>query len=392
MNIDFTAAVAAALPEVRDIRREFHRIPEVAHEEFKTSELVAKKLAALGLEVRTGVGGTGVVGVLRGGSPGRTLGFRADIDALPVTEETGLPFASEHSGRMHACGHDGHIAIALGTAKVLSSFRESLRGNVVFFFQPAEETVNGSEGMIKDGALDSPKVEAVYGLHIWPEFALGILGVRSGPVMASVDAFEIELVGKGGHGAMPHRCVDPVVMASEAVLAFQRIVSREIDPLEPAVVTVGKIAGGTAFNVIPERVKLTGTVRTFKPETRTFIRERLEDTVKGIAEASRGTYTFSLDPGTPALLNDEVLALRAQKVLGDAFGASKILTDFRPSMGGDDFSLFAEKVPGLYFYVGTRDEARGYAYPLHHPKYVFDEAVLAIGVRAFTVLAADFLA
>jgi amidohydrolase len=377
--------------EIVSLRREFHRIPETAGEEHKTAALIAKKLLSWGIETRTGIGGTGVVAIIRGGVPGKTLAIRADIDALPVTEETGFDFASTHPGRMHACGHDGHIAIGLGTAKVLSALKDSLRGTAVVFFQPAEETVGGAEGMIADGVLEDPKANAVVGLHIWPEFELGIFGVRPGPVMASVDKFEIDMMGKGGHGAMPHLCVDPVPIAAETVLAFQRIVAREVNPLDAAVITVGKIQGGTTFNVIPEKVTLTGTVRTLDGNVRTLIRRRMEELCTGIAAASRGSLRFGFEAGVPPTVNDAALSDRVAAVLGRAFGQDKMLGEFRPSMGGEDFARYQERVPGLYFFLGTRTPAKDCVYPLHHPKYRFDEAVLPLGVRAFCEIALDFL-
>ena len=377
--------------ELSAIRREFHRIPETAGEEHKTAALIAEKLRAWGIETHTGVGGTGVVAVVRGAAPGKTLAIRADIDALPVTEETGFDFASEHTGRMHACGHDGHISIGLGTAKSLHEIRDSFRGAAVFLFQPAEETVGGAEGMIREGALNDPKVDAVVGLHIWPGFDLGVLGVRPGPVMASVDRFDIDILGRGGHGAMPHLCVDPVPIACEMVLAFQRIVSRETDPLDPAVITVGRIEGGTTFNVIPEKVTLTGTVRTLNGKVRAYIRERLEAVSMGLAAAARGSCRFGWEPGVPPAVNDAALSERVAGVLGKTFGEEMILREFPPSMGGEDFALFQEKVPGVYFFLGTRNEAKDCVYPLHHSKYRIDEAVLPLGVRAFREIALDFL-
>jgi amidohydrolase len=311
------------------------------------------------------------------------------MDALPVTEETGLPFASEHPGRMHACGHDGHITIALGAAKHLNEHRSDLSGRLVFIFQPAEETVDGAPGMIRDGALEG--VDAIVGLHIWPEHPAGSFAVRGGPVMASVDKFEITFRGRGGHGAMPHLCVDPVPAAAEAVLAYQRIVSREVSPLESAVVTVGKISGGTTFNVISEAVSLTGTIRSFDPDIRKFLEKRMGEISRGVAEASRCTVDFSYEHGVPPTINDDASAERFGGVLEKAFGPERIIRSFKPSMGGEDFSLFLEKVPGLYFYLGTRNEKKDCVYPLHHPKYRFDEDILIEGVKAFREIALDFL-
>jgi len=376
--------------EFTDWRRYFHGIPETAMEERQTAAGIAEKLSSWGLEVRTGIGGTGVLGILRGVKEGRTLGIRADIDALPVTEETGLPFASTHAGKMHACGHDGHIAIALGAAKVLSGMRGKLRGTVVFIFQPGEEVLNGAQKMIDDGAIEDPKLAAVVGLHIWPALPLGSIAVRGGAVMAAVDRFNVVLIGRGGHGAIPQKSVDPVVMASEVVLSLQRIVSREIDPLKAGVLTIGRIQGGTAFNVIPERVELEGTVRTFDPEIREFIPKRMEEIIGGIAGGSRGSYKFDYEFGIPATINDEALAERFRKTIEEILGPEKTVTRLPPSMGGEDFALFQEKVPGVYLFLGTACEERP-PYPIHHPKYTIDERVLPVGVRVFCEIAVSFL-
>lgn len=386
----FKETIHALEKEFIDWRRFFHGIPEIAMEERKTAAGIVEKLSSWGLEVRAGIGGTGVLGILRGAKEGRTLGIRADIDALPVTEETGLQFASSHTGRMHACGHDGHIAIALGAAKVLSGLREELKGTVVFIFQPGEEVLNGAQKMIDDGALDDPKPDAVVGLHIWPDLPLGSVAVRGGAVMAAVDRFNAVLIGRGGHGAIPQKSVDPVVMASEVVLSLQRIVSREIDPLKAGVLTVGRIQGGTAFNVIPERVELEGTVRTFDTEIRELIPKRMEEIIAGIASGSRGSYNFDYEFGIPATVNDEALAESFRKTIEKTFGKEKTITRLPPSMGGEDFALFQEKVPGVYLFLGTACEERP-PYPIHHPKYTLDERVLPVGVQVFCEIAAEFL-
>ncbi len=288
--MEFTHKITTLEKDLIEWRREFHRIPEVAMEEEKTAASIAAKLRAWGLSVYTGVGKTGVVGILQGGQKGKTLGIRADIDALPVLEQTNLPFTSTHTGRMHACGHDGHIAIALGTAKLLSDIQDQLKGTVVFLFQPAEETLNGAQAMLSSEILKELHFDGVVGLHIWPDVPLGKIAVRGGPVMAAVDRFTVKIIGKGGHGAIPQKSVDPVVVASETVLALQRIVSREIDPLKPAVLTVGRIEGGTTFNVIPDSVELEGTVRTFDPDVRSFVAQRMEEIIKGVTAGSRATY------------------------------------------------------------------------------------------------------
>ncbi|MFQ3620427.1 MAG: M20 family metallopeptidase [Spirochaetales bacterium] len=371
-------------------RRQFHQIPETALQETKTASIIAEKLSSWGLEVQTGVGKTGVVGILKGQSKGKTLGIRVDIDALPVTEETGHSFASKHPGVMHACGHDGHITIGLGTARILSLNRGLLKGTVVFFFQPAEETLNGAQAMLDSGILKEIKLDGIVGLHIWPDFPLGTVAVQSGPVMAAVDRFFVEVVGKGGHGAMPQKSIDPIVLASQVVLAFQTLVSREIDPLKPAVVTIGRIQGGTTFNVIPDKVELEGTVRTFDSEVREFLPKRMEQILKGITEGARGSYTFQYEYGIPAVINDEQLATRIQGVIQKCLGKDQVITKILPSMGGEDFSLFQKEAPGVYLFLGTHNPDLP-SYPLHHAKYTLDERVLPLGVRVFSEIALDFL-
>ncbi len=389
--MDLKKEIAALEKDLVEWRRKFHRIPEIAMEEEKTASAIADQLRQWGLSVHTGVGRTGVVGILQGGQVGKTLGIRADIDALPVTEETGLSFSSLHPGRMHACGHDGHITIALGTAKLLSNIRDQLKGTVVFFFQPAEETLNGAQAMLSSEVVKNLELDAVVGLHIWPDLPLGKIAVRGGPVMAAVDRFKAKIVGKGGHGAIPQKSVDPIVVASEVVLALQRIVSREIDPLKPAVLTVGRIQGGTTFNVIPDWVELEGTVRTFDPDVRSLIARRMEEMIKGITSGSKASYHLNYEFGIPAVNNDGKLAGWIQGVLKKSLGEDSVVMDFPPSMGGEDFALFQEKAPGVYMFLGTNSEENS-AYPIHHSKYSIDERVLPIGVQVFCEIATQFLA
>ncbi|MBP7494945.1 MAG: amidohydrolase [Spirochaetales bacterium] len=375
-------------------RRELHKIPEPAHGEYRTAGYIAEKLETWGIETRRGVGGTGVVGTLRLG-PGPVLGLRADMDALPLQENTGLPFSSEQPGMMHACGHDGHMAILLGTANVLASRAgkdcgEGMLGTVVFLFQPAEETVDGAAGMIREGALNDPGIEGVAALHIWPGFPSGVVALRSGPVMASVDNFTITIEGQGGHGGMPHLCIDPIPVAAELVLALQHIVSREKDPLEPLVVTVGKIAGGTTYNVLPQQVELKGTVRCLKEDIRPWIRERIEAIVRGIVQAHRCSYKLEYEFGVPPTVNDLELTERFTAALLTRFGKERVVKDFSPSLGGEDFAVFQEKVPGVYLFLGTKNEEKGCIYPLHHPQYLLDEDVLPFGVQIFCTIVSEF--
>jgi amidohydrolase len=284
-----------------------------------------------------------------------TLGIRADIDALPVEEKTGLDFSSQNKGVMHACGHDSHIAIGLGAAKILSQNREELNGNIKFIFQPGEETLVGARGMIKDGVLKNPEPDAIIYLHNWPDLETGFIGIKKGLIMAATDKFEIIIKAKGRHGAIPHEAVDPILTASNIVIKLQEIVSRETDPLDTAVISVCTFQAGSVFNIIPDEVKLIGTVRTFDPELREYIAGRIEDIVVGISKAGRCEYDLNYIKGVPPTINDEKLSKKIIEVLIESFGEDKIIQDIWPSMGGEDFSFFQERVPGTYFFLGTRN-------------------------------------
>ncbi|ADL12337.1 M20 metallopeptidase family protein [Acetohalobium arabaticum] len=372
------------------IRREFHKHPETAFNEYETADRIADYLNDWGLEVKTEVGKTGVVGLLRGSNPGKTIAIRVDIDALPIEEETGFEFASQNEGIMHACGHDGHIAVGLGAAKILSEYREELNGNVKFIFQPAEEILSGSEAMLEDGVLSEPEVDAILGLHIWPDIESGSVGIKEGPVMAAVDKFEVEIKGKGGHGAIPNKSIDPIVMGSEAVKSLQKIVSREISPLDSAVITVGTFNAGTAFNVIPDKVELSGTVRTFDSEVRKFISNRIEGIIANVTEGARGEYNLDYEFGIPATVNDARFTAQTKKVAEDILGTDRVVEDIEPSMGGEDFSLYQQEVPGTYLFLGTYNEDKGLTDSIHHPEFSIDEDILSIGVKVFSEIVFDF--
>jgi amidohydrolase len=389
--INLEQEIADLTDELISIRRWFHKHPELGFNEHETSARIAGYLRDYGLEVTTGIGKTGVVALLKGEIPGKTIGIRADIDALPIEENTDLDFSSNNKGVMHACGHDSHITIGLGTAKVLSRFKSKLQGNVVFIFQPAEELLTGAKAMIDDGLFNKYKIDAIIGLHNWPGLDSGIIGIKSGPIMAAVDKFEVSIKGMGGHGAIPQKAVDPIVMVSEIILAFQKIVSREIDPLEAAVLTVGTINGGTAFNIIPDQVQISGTVRTFKPRIRKYIPERMEEIVAGITKGDKGEYDFNYDFGIPATINDEQFTTNIEKKLISVLGEKKVKNVNKPSMGGEDFSLYLEQVPGTYFFLGTRNKEDGLIFPIHHNKFSIDEKILPLGVRAFCEIALSYL-
>jgi len=393
------------LPKLVAWRRDLHEHPELGNREFRTAKLMAEHLRSLGLEVRSGVAQTGVVGVLTGGKPGPVVGLRADMDALPVAEETGLPFASkakgEFNGRevsvMHACGHDYHMAMLMGAAEVLAGLKADLPGTVVFIFQPAEEGApngepGGAEEMIKAGVLDNPKVDAIFGLHVFPK-ALRTIEYRPRGIMAAGDTISITIRGRGTHGAMPSQGVDPIVVASQVVLALQTIVSRQVDLTSaPAVITIGAIEGGNRQNIIPETVKMLGTVRTFDPAMRTQILERIKRTVESVAAAAGATGELVRHEGYPVTFNDPTLTERMtpslRRVAGDRFNPNG-----NPTTTSEDFSFYQRQVPGLFFFLGVAPEGADLAtIPTNHsPKFSPDEGALTTGVRALASLAVDYL-
>ena len=374
-----------------ELRRDFHRHPELAHQEHRTAERIARRLRELGLdEVRTSVGQTGVVGRLDGARGGRTVMLRADIDALPLAEaDRGQPYRSLRQGVHHACGHDGHTAILLTDAEYLTQHKQDLKGTVLFVFQPAEERVGGAEGMLRDGALE-PRPEACFGLHLWNEIEVGRVDVRPGPIYASADAFAITLSGPGGHAAMPHQVPDPVLASAELIVALQTLVSREAPPLEPAVLTIGSIHGGTASNIIPGRVELQGTLRVFEPAVRRRLIDRLHSLVESLGATFRVAAELSMTDCCPACINDPAMAERVEAVARRVVGPQNVGDSMR-TMGADDMSLFLNAVPGCYFFVGSANRERGLDSPHHSPTFDFDERALDIGVQMLSSVALDFL-
>ena len=373
-------------PEITGWRRHLHGIPELGLETPKTSAYIVEELKKMGVkEIREKVGGWGVTALVKGDLPGKVLAVRADCDALPIQEETGLPFAATN-GLMHACGHDGHVAMALGAAKLLLAHKKELAGTVKFIFQPAEENVQGAKAMLDDGALKNPQVDALIGLHtgcLWKEIGPGEIGVRYGSLMAAVDRFQITFRGKGGHGATPHLAVDPVTMASTAVLELQTILSRELSPLDPAVLTIGRIAGGRAFNIIADECVLEGTVRTLKPETRAFVEERIRAISERVAEGMRGKATVEYDAGPPALINDVDFTRAFQTFAATVAGADNVKEISEPTMGGEDVAYFLEKVPGTFFVHGGCNPEKGQTWPHHNSKFDLDEETFPLGSALF---------
>jgi hippurate hydrolase len=365
------------------LRRDIHREPELGFDTEKTAEKVLAALDGLPLEIETGVARNGIVVMLEGEGDGPTVALRADMDALPIQEETGLPFASEIEGRMHACGHDGHTSMLVGAAHVLSGLRDRLGGTVKFVFQPAEEGGGGGRVMVDEGVADD--VSSIFALHLWPGLPFGKVATKAGPIMAAADAFEMEIRGSGGHGAMPHLAADAVVIAAQVVTALQTVVSREIDPVEPAVLTVGEIGAGTAFNIIPEKARLGGTVRTLNSDLRERMPGRMEAVARGVAKGMRGDanldYTFSY----PVTVNDEGAADRALGVAGDLFGNESVLELPNPSMGAEDFAFFLEMVPGAFIWLGVGTDVSG----LHTPQFAFEEEILPRGSALLAALALE---
>ncbi len=388
--------------EIIELRHRIHQNPELGNREFETARLVADHLRSLGMEVQTGVAHTGVVGLLRGGRPGPVVAVRADMDALPVTEDTPFPFKSivratylgQEVGVSHACGHDIHTSVQLGVASVLAAMREQIPGTIKFIFQPAEEgpppgEEGGADMMVREGVLENPRPIAIFGLHSFAEMELGKIGYTEGPALAAVDHFRITVKGKQSHGAHPHLGVDPIVLAAQAVMAFQTIRSRNLSPLEPSVVTVGIVRGGTRFNIIPDEVHLEGTVRTYNPDVRDVIERRMGEILAGITAAGGGTYEMDYDRGTPATINDVALARQMAPTLQRVIGLDKVeMID--PTMGGEDFAYFANEIPGFFFRLGM--VAPGTTSGGHHtPDFQADDGSIPIGMRAMANLLIDFL-
>ncbi|HZO93579.1 MAG TPA: amidohydrolase [Candidatus Baltobacteraceae bacterium] len=377
------------LDEAIAVRRDLHAHPELAFAETRTAGIVAERLRSLGLDVTTGIGRTGLVGLLTGARPGPTIMLRADMDALPMPEENDVPYVSTNAGVTHACGHDAHVAMLLGAARLLAAMRDRIAGRIAFLFQPAEEGGAGAQAMIVDGVIPRFGIERAYGLHIVSVLPSGVIGLRAGPIMAAVDSFDLVVEGKGGHGAMPHFSVDPVVVAADVVGALQRVVSREVDPIEPAVLTVGAINGGTTYNVIPPRVALKGTVRTMSDATR----EAMEGRVKRIAEhtcaAAGASCRLSWIPSYPVTANDPAEAAFVRETLGAELGAERVI-EIPPVMGSEDFSYFAREVPACFWFLGAGDDA--HRFPNHHPAFDIDERAMATGIASHVAVALASLA
>ncbi len=381
--MDFSAVVREHGELIIRLRRDLHKIPEVAYTEEKTSAYLAAYLKREGFEVTEGVAKTGVVALLPLGEGGKTLLIRADIDALPIEEATGLPFASEHPGVMHACGHDAHMAMVLGAATILRKHGRGLKGAIKFVFQPAEEGPGGAKPMIEAGVMEDPHVDYAVGCHLWPAIPEGTVGVREGRLLAAMDRFDIKVLGRGGHGAMPHLCVDALEVGTQVVGALQRIVSRQMNPLTPTVVTVGSFHAGTTFNVIPGVAEMSGTTRTFDREVWQSWPGRMERIVKGVCDAMGAGYELNYTQGYPPLVNDAWMAEVVRRCAIDAVGEENVVEP-EPTMGGEDMAFFLEKAKGCFYFLGVGREGGA---PLHNAKFSFNERVMLTGVELYCRIA-----
>ena len=389
--MDFLEEAKRIEPEIIKNRRTLHQHPELAYHEVETAKLVAEKLESYGIGVKRGVGGTGVLGTLKGGKPGRVVALRADMDGLPVQEKSEVEFRSKADGVMHACGHDTHVAMLLGAARMLAENKSELHGTVKFMFQPAEEHGGrgGAKPMIEEGVMNDPKVDYVFGLHISSTRKSGEIGVREGAMMAAPDTFKVKVVGRGGHGSAPHQTIDPVYVAAHVLLALQGVSSRMINPVRPFVISVGSIHSGTKENIIPDVAMLEGTIRTMDEDTRKLAKRKVEQVAKGVCKTFGATAEVEFEQDAyPVTVNDPKATQKAARVLKRIPGI-KIKTN-DPVLGGEDFSRFLQKAPGTFYFLGTANPAKGCVHPNHSSRFKVDEDVLKLGSASLALLAFEF--
>lgn len=385
---DIKAMIAQEKTRLSDIRQTLHKIPEPGLKEIKTAQFVAAELKSIPeIEVTTGIAGTGIIGLLKSGKPGKTLLIRADMDALPIAEETGLAFASTHDHMMHACGHDGNMTMALVTARILTRLKDRFKGNIKFMFQPAEEGPGGAKPMIEAGILEDPHADYSVACHLWPGLPAGTLGLKPGVFMAATAIFEIEIKGKGGHGAMPHLCVDALDTAGQVVNALQRVVSRKLNPLIPSLITIGSFHSGAAHNAIPEKAILTGTTRTYDKKIWEDYPTIMEPIIKGVCDSMGASYRFSYTHGYPPLENDPGMVGIMKKSMLKVIPENRIMEP-ESTMGGEDMAYVFEKSKGCYFFLGSGFDGCA---PLHNSKFDFDESLLQTGVETLVRFALDLL-
>lgn len=378
------------LQHMINLRETIHMYPEDGFSEFTTSKIIIEELEKLGIKVQKNVAKTGVVGLIEGKYPGKTVLLRADMDALKIQEQADVEYKSKIDGMMHACGHDGHVAGLLGAAMILNELKDNLHGNVKLVFQPAEEREGGALPMIEEGVLENPKVDAAFAAHLWGYLNEGEVHLKEGPMMASPDIFNIKVIGKGGHGAVPQESIDPIVITCQIVNSLQTIVSRKINPLDPVVITCGRIQGGDCHNVIPNEVELEGTIRTFNEETRNWVPKVMEDLIRGITTSQGAAYEFKYEPKYPALINDKYMTSFAKESLKKVVGEENVFDLKEPNMGGEDFAYFAQKVPSAFIFVGI---ANNKSEPVihHNPYFKWDSKNVGILAQSLSQIAIDYL-
>jgi amidohydrolase len=387
-------AVKEKIADMKDwlieTRRTLHMNPELGFEEVETSRLIAKYLEKFGLQVKTGMAKTGVIGLLKGGKPGKTVAIRADMDALPMEEANQVPYRSKVKGKMHACGHDAHVTILLGVARLFSSMGNQVQGNIKWVFQPAEEGGGGGRVLTEEGVLENPKVDAIFGAHLFPDLKIGRVGIHEKEGLAATDRFVIKMIGSGAHGAYPHLSRDPIVAVGHLIAQINTIVSRNISPLDSAVITIGKVSGGTAFNIIPDEAEILGTVRSLTQKVRGELKSRMEQVTQGVAKSFGLDSHFDFQYGYPALVNDPEMSRLVAAACAKGIGKENV-EFIRPSMGGEDFAYYLEKVPGSFFRLGCRNEAKGIVNPFHSSRFDIDEDVLPFGVEMFARIIDEYL-
>jgi amidohydrolase len=387
-------AVKEKITEMKDwlveTRRTLHMNPELGFEEVETSRLIAGYLEKFGLQVKTGMAKTGVIGLLKGGQPGKTVAIRADMDALPMEEANPVPYRSKVKGKMHACGHDAHVTILLGVARLFSSMGQQVRGNIKWVFQPAEEGGGGGRVLTEEGVLENPRVDAIFGAHLFPDLKIGRVGIHEKEGLAATDRFVIKMIGRGAHGAYPHMSRDPITAVGHLITQINTIVSRSISPLDSAVITIGKVSGGTAFNIIPDEAEILGTVRSLTPKVREELKSRMEQVTQGVAKSFGMEHDFDFQYGYPALVNDPEMSHLVATACTKGIGKENV-EFIRPSMGGEDFAYYLEKVPGSFFRLGCRNEAKGIVNPFHSSRFDIDEDVLPFGVEIFARIIDEYL-
>ncbi|MBW4436117.1 MAG: amidohydrolase [Pleurocapsa minor GSE-CHR-MK-17-07R] len=387
---DFKSLAYALEEDLVAVRRDFHRHPETAFEEVRTAGIVAGVLADLGMEVQTGVGRTGVVGILEGAHDGPTVLVRADMDALPIREENSVDYVSTTGGKMHACGHDGHTSIALGVARILAGLRDDIHGRVKFVFQPAEEVGRGAQAMVSDGVLEDPRPDYSVGLHLWNSLPVGTVGIAPGPVMAGASTFIIRIQGRGGHAASPHQSIDPVICAAQIVMGLQSIISRNVDPFESGVISVSVVKAGETHNVTPQSAEMIGTMRYFKDDVRDLMVRRMREVTEHTAMAMGCTAELVVTPMTFPVVNDPQVTATLSRKFGDIVGPDQLDAGVR-TMGAEDVGLFMRDIPGTYFFVGARDATADAYYPHHHPRFTIDEASLPLGAALLVTAVAAYV-